>query len=224
MHVVVISKDQPSYIAAFEAVLSSFEHIYVIDRPTVQYPSNIPAIINTWGTGFLAGRMRDLGATYFGDTDDILFLDGDKVPSGNLESLQDMPYDCILLGTKNDTRKKFSDGSLLFDGTTHKFSFHEDKLHLYNNCYSCGILYRKHLIKRFRELNAGRIFHPWFDGRYGNEDIWNGDIMNYEGYNVGCTSEVVLDGKIEGGSTKKLDYGRIGCNVHRTKAACGIAV
>ena len=80
MKIVIITKDQPEYVPIFEEFLRGYEHVYVIDRPTKEYPSNIPAIVNRAGDGFLAGRMRDLGATVFAG-EDILFLDGGKVPS-----------------------------------------------------------------------------------------------------------------------------------------------
>jgi len=191
MKVVIISKDQPSEIHKFEERLKDFDHIYVIDRPTLEYPLDIPAIFNFNGEGFLAGRMRDLGAINFYD-EDILFLDGDKVPIGNLHALEDMLFDCVLLGIKDDPRKDY------FDGTTHQINLPEDPKIQINGCYSCGILYRKNLIKRFREINKGRIFHPCFDGTWGDEDSWNGDIMNIEGWKVGCTSEVILSGEIGG--------------------------
>lgn len=191
MKVVVISHNQAKYIPDFERVLCNYEHVYVIDRPSEPYPSGIPAIYNLVGNGFLAGRMRDIGATCFPDSD-ILFLDGDKVPSGNLASLDNMPFECILLGVENDPRTHF------FDGTTHAISLPEDPLEQINGCYSCGILYRKKLIKRFREINEGRIFHPCFDGTWGDEDSWNGDIINCEHIPIGCTSEVILGGSIGG--------------------------
>lgn len=187
--VVVITKDQPEYIPEFEEVLHDYNHVYVIDRPTVEYPINIPCIVNYYGEGFLAGRMRDMGASCFYDSD-ILFLDGDKVPQGDLKSLDAIPYDCVLLGTKNDKRD-------FFDGTTHLIEL-DDPYMQYNGVYSCGILLRKNLISRLRELNNGRIFNPVFNGRWGEEDTWNGDIMFHEKFTVGCTSDVVLSGIVEG--------------------------
>lgn len=62
---VVITKDQPEYIPEFEEVIHDYNHVYVIDLPTVEYPINIPCIVNYYGEGFLAGRMRDMGASCF---------------------------------------------------------------------------------------------------------------------------------------------------------------
>lgn len=187
--VVVITKDQPEYIPAFEEVLRDYNHVYVIDRPTVEYPINIPCIVNYYGEGFLAGRMRDIGASCFYDSD-ILFFDGDKVPQGDLKSLDALPYDCVLLGTKNDTRD-------FFDGTTHAVELLNPYMQ-YNGVYSCGILLRKNVISRLREVNGGRIFNPVFDGHWGEEDTWNGDIIFHDKFTVGCTSDVVLSGVVEG--------------------------
>lgn len=198
--VIVISKDQPEYIKDFERALERYNHLYVIDRPTKNYPSGIPSVVNHYGEGFLAGRMRDIGALFF-NGDDILFLDGDKVPKGNLDSLDMIPYDCVLLGTENDKRK-------FFDGTTHEVKVPVDFDAQWNGVYSCGILIRKNLIKRLREVNDGRIFNAVFDGCWGEEDTWNGDIMFREGWKVGCTSDVILSGIVTGiadGNESKMD-------------------
>ena len=78
MEVVVITRNQPLEIPKFEECLKGFDRLYVIDRPSVEYPAGIPSIYNYSGDGFLAGRMRDIGALAFAG-EDILFLDGDKV-------------------------------------------------------------------------------------------------------------------------------------------------
>lgn len=196
MKVVVITKDQPLEIPKFEECLKDFDHVYVVDRPTVKYPSGIPAIYNYNGDGFLAGRMRDLGALSFAG-EDILFLDGDKIPQGNLRSVEDAPFDCVLLGVQHDKRVEY------FDGTTHSITLPDIRLQA-NGCYTCGILYRAELIKTFRKYNEGRIFHPIFDGTWGEEDTWNGDIMNHEQVSVGVVHDVILTGTIGGWSNPKL--------------------
>lgn len=195
MKAVIITKDQPKYIPQFEQALDGMEHIYVIDRPSVEYPSDIPAIYNFCGEGFLAGRMRDLGATLFAG-EDILFLDGDKVPQGNLKAVEESPFDCVLLGVKGDKRS-------YFNGTTHRVTLPDIHLQI-NGCYTCGILYRAELIKTFRRYNEGRIFHPIFDGTWGEEDTWNGDIMNHEKISIGVVSDCLLSGTIGGWENPKL--------------------
>lgn len=195
MVIVIISKDQPKYINDFENKLSDYKHLYVLDRPTVEYPKNIPCIINNNGTGFLAGRMRDLGAMNF-IGEDILFLDGDKVPIGNLKSVENAPFECVLLGVKDDRRK-------YFDGTTHQITL-PDIINQGNGCYTCGILYRASLIEKFRQYNEGRIFHPIFDETWGEEDTWNGDIMNYEHTKIGVVSDCYLSETIGGWTDPKL--------------------
>ena len=195
MKIVIITKDQPEFVPIFEEFLRGYEHLYVIDRPTKDYPSSIPAIVNKAGDGFLAGRMRDLGATVFAG-EDILFLDGDKVPLGDLKSVENAPFDCVLLGVHDDTRK-------YFDGTTHSITLPPIE-YQGNGCYTCGILYRAPLIDTFRRYNRGRIFHPVFDGTWGEEDTWNGDIMNYEHVNIGVVHDVHLTGEIGGIADPKL--------------------
>ena len=195
MKVVVITRDQPLEIPKFEECLKDFDHVYVVDRPTIKYPSGIPAIYNYNGDGFLAGRMRDLGALSFAG-EDILFLDGDKIPQGNLRSVESSPFDCVLLGVQHDKRE-------YFDGTTHSITLPDIRLQA-NGCYTCGILYRAELIKTFRKYNEDRIFHPIFDGTWGEEDTWNGDIMNHEKVSIGVVHDVILTGTIGGWSNPKL--------------------
>ena len=195
MKAVVITRDQPEYVPLFEHFLRGLEHIYVVDRPTKDYPAGIPCIVNRTGHGFLAGRMRDLGALAFCG-EDILFLDGDKVPLGNLRSVEESPYDCVLLGVHGD-------GRAYFDGTTHQVKLPPIQ-YQGNGCYTCGILYRARLIELFRRYNDGRIFHPCFDGIWGEEDTWNGDIMNYENVKVGVVADCYLTGSIGGLTDPKL--------------------
>ena len=195
MKVVVITRNQPLEIPKFEECLKGFDRLYVIDRPSVEYPAGIPAIYNFSGDGFLAGRMRDIGALAFAG-EDILFLDGDKVPIGDLSAVENAPFDCVLLGVQNEKRK-------YFDGTTHQITL-PDIHYQGNGCYTCGILYRSSVISTFRKYNEGRIFHPTFDGTWGEEDTWNGDIMNHEKISIGVVSDCLLSGTIGGWENPKL--------------------
>ena len=50
--------------------------------------------------------MRDIGALAFAG-EDILFLDGDKIPQGDLRAVENAPFDCVLLGVQNDDSKMY---------------------------------------------------------------------------------------------------------------------
>ncbi len=194
---VIISKDQSKYISYFENELKNIEHVYVIDRPTEEYPKNIKAIYNYEGTGFLAGKMRDIGANYFNYDSDILFLDGDKFPiKGNIENLDKINGDIILLPILNDKRKIFLD---LPENTTKEY-FIKDKTNPQNFVYSCGILLRKNFIDYVKNINNdGRIFKEIFDGNFGEEDRFLGDIVSCTGkFKIVITNTIILNGEFNG--------------------------
>lgn len=192
MKIVVISHNQESYLPLMEDKLSSYDHIIVVDRPSVQFQLTPNMIVNTKGKGFLAGKMRDIGAAEFGN-DDILFLDGDKIPLGDIPNIDSTKYDCVIFPCEEqeDIRKSvFKDEFGIIEPDTNPIS------NFANVFYTCGIFYSKRLIKRFRELNEGRIFHPAFDGHWGEEDRWNGDIINFEQFNAAYSQQMKLSGTL----------------------------
>jgi len=195
MKIVIISKDQPKFIDAIEEKVSNFDHIFVIDRPTVEYRIPKNSIMNFAGEGFLAGRMRDMGASLFGN-DDILFLDGDKAPIGeDLSFLDTLPYDCIVLPCEND---RYRDEGYFKEEVGAIPNNNDYNTNFKNPFFTCGILYRKKLVEKLREINGGRIFNSVFDGNWGEEDRWNGDIINFLGFSAGYTTKIKLSGIVDG--------------------------
>jgi hypothetical protein len=196
MKAIIISHNQSKYIKYFEEKLKDIEHLYVIDRPTEIYAKNINAIYNFNGSGFLAGYCRDLGASKYNYDDDLLFLDGDKFPiKGNLEELNNIPGDVVLLSVENDIRKIFNE---LVPNTTKEYII-KDKINPYNNVFSCGILLRKRFINHVRKINNdGRIFKEIFDGNFGEEDTFLGDVVSYnydkEKFSIYITNKIILNG------------------------------
>lgn len=205
---VVISKDQPEYISQFESALANIDHVYVLDRCTKPYPDNIPILTNNEGTGFLAGKARNIGAEYF-NGNDILFLDGDKPPVvGDLNILNNYPeYDCILLSCENDLRLKKS--NIFKDNETIEYHI-DDPINPYNYVFSCGMLLRQRLINYLKSLNDGYIFNPVFYGNFGEEDTWIGDCIsfNYNTYNfkIATTREIILNGDLTGLEKNTVNY------------------
>ena len=203
---IVISHNQSKYIKYFEEKLNDIEHLYVIDRPTELYDKNINAIYNLNGSGFLAGYCRDLGASKYNYDGDLLFLDGDKYPvKGDLKELENIPGDIVLLPVEKDPRKIFKE---LEPNTTREYII-KDKINPYNNVFSCGILLRKRFIDYVRKINNdGRIFKQIFDGNFGEEDTFLGDVVSYnyekEKFSIYITNKIILNGNLNG-SKDRLD-------------------
>ena len=54
-----------------------------------------------------------------------------------------------------------------------------------------GLIYA---VRKLRELNGGRIFHPAFDGTWGDEDNFLADELGYSGFRIGYSTRVRLAG------------------------------
>jgi len=191
MNIVVISQNQREYIKPMLEALKGHNVCYVLDRCTDGSEEELTGfthIVNEEGTGFLAGRMRDLGAWVHGYKGPILFLDGDKVPTGDLNVIPTLGFDCVLLGVAND-RRGFADGLIpwLVDG---------DLKNPHNGVYSCGIWLSQKAIDTAREMCACRIFHRDFDENWGEEDRYLGDVLGNAGLTIGFSSAVVLQGEL----------------------------
>ena len=115
MHIVIINKDQQQFVRPMIKALAPVEPLFVFDR--CEPADGCKYLCNKDGEGFLAGRMRDIGAE--GIDDDILFLDGDKVPQGDLVAdilkLKDK-YDCICYGIRGDYEHSELRWFMKFDG------------------------------------------------------------------------------------------------------------
>jgi hypothetical protein len=193
MHIVVINRDQEEYVEAMRNALAPHEPLFVFDR--CDPVAGVKYKVNIEGSGFLAGKMRDLGAE--GVDDDILFLDGDKIPMGDIvsdiEGLRNK-YDCICYGVEagyehSELRQFMRDED--FDGIV---PFQSEGRPFASGCYSCGMWISKAAIRKLRELNGGRIFHPAFDGTWGDEDNFLADELHYSGFTIGFSTHVRLLG------------------------------
>ena len=194
MHVVVINKNQQELVKPMMEALAPYEPLFVFDR--CEPVDGCRYVKNVSGTGFLAGKMRDLGAK--GIDDDILFLDGDKVPQGDIvadvERLKSK-YDCICYGV--DARYEHSElrGFMRTDGVDGVVPWQKDGRPFAYGCYSCGMWICRDGIRKLREINGGRIFHPAFDGTWGDEDNFVADELHYSGFRIGYSTHVRLAGK-----------------------------
>lgn len=207
MQIVVISHNQLDHITEMLEILKEHNIVYVLDRCNdgsneYNFPPNVKVVKNDTGTGFLAGRMRDLGANQHDKTKSILFLDGDKVPAGDLNYLESLEYDVTCLGIENDRRPWINDG----DGTI-PWQLFGDPVNPHNGIYSCGIYLKPSAIEACTKNGNGRIFHPAFDGYWGEEDRYLGDVVNRAKLSIGYTNKIKLKGELtsESDILKKIE-------------------
>lgn len=194
MHIVVINRDQQGFVNPMREALSPNEPVFVFDR--CEPVEGCRYKVNKEGEGFLAGKMRDLGAE--GVDDSILFLDGDKVPKGDIladiERLSDK-YDCICYGVEGSLENSDYRGFMRENGVDGIVPFQRLGYPFASGCYSCGMWLSGEAVRKLRELNGGRIFHPAFDGRWGDEDNFLADELYYSGFKIGYSTHVRLSGR-----------------------------
>lgn len=194
MHIVVINKDQQDFVKPMIDALCPAVPLFVFDR--CEPAEGCKYVKNVSGTGFLAGKMRDLGAE--GIDDDILFLDGDKVPQGDIladiEQLKSK-YDCICYGVDGKHEHSGLRGFMLEDGKDDVVPWQKSGAPFATGCYSCGMWICRDGIRKLREINGGRIFHPDFDGTWGDEDNFVADELHYSGFRIGYSTHVRLGGQ-----------------------------
>lgn len=208
MNIVVINKNQEDKINLMEEKIHDFNHVFCFDR--YKPKTDVPTVYNTEGKGFLAGKCRDIGAEYFNYSGNFLFLDGDKIPVGDLNYIENLNKDCVLLGVgKNDHRRFMQQ-----DNITKEYNFDEgfDYKNPLNFVYSCGIYLSQKAVDLMREVNGGRIFHPCFDGVWGDEDRWIGDVLGFYKIPIFYTTKVILSGNIT--STRDDPFSEKAMNLH----------
>lgn len=190
MKIIIPIKDNFDQIEKFRSVLSPNEPLFVFDRcnPPENFTGNYK-IHNDERNCFLAGKVRDYGAEDC--YDDIMFFDQDKVPDINPERiLYDINrnyFDCIIFFLERDSRQQA--GCMYYRDDTIGWKKYFDTQ---NYIYTCGIWISAKMIEKIRKLNSGRIFHPAFDGRWGEEDRFLGDEIVALGGKIGYISTIRL--------------------------------
>lgn len=170
----IITQNQSNYIKDMIEATKDFERVWIADRcidNTVEKLLSLDetVIVNNEGTGFLAGRMRDLGIDYIlsKDYDVVIMLDGDRVPFNLTRELveNDMKdSDCSLGFCENDMRK-----------TCFELMFKEP----YESVITAGLIVKTNSLRKVRRISFmnNRCFHNAFDGEYGEEDYFFGDCL-----------------------------------------------
>lgn len=201
MHIVVINRNQQEYVIPMQEALAPHDPLFVFDR--CEPVEGVRYKLNTAGDGFLAGRMRDLGAE--GIDDDILFLDGDKVPMGDIvadiERLKNK-YDCICYGVAPEYEHSELRQFMHAEDTDGIVPFQVKGMPFAYGCYTCGMWVSRDAVRKLRELNAGRIFHQDFDGVWGDEDNFLADELHYSGFRIGYSTHIRLLGVFSDCTTK----------------------
>ena len=197
----VINRNQQEYVIPMQEALAPHDPLFVFDR--CEPVEGVRYKLNTAGDGFLAGRMRDLGAE--GIDDDILFLDGDKVPMGDIvadiERLKNK-YDCICYGVAPEYEHSELRQFMHAEDTDGIVPFQVKGMPFAYGCYTCGMWVSRDAVRKLRELNAGRIFHQDFDGVWGDEDNFLADELHYSGFRIGYSTHIRLLGVFSDCTTK----------------------
>lgn len=194
MHIIIINKAQQAFVQPMKEALAPHSPLFVFDRCEPVEGCNY--ILNNEGEGFLAGKMRDKGAE--GIDDDILFIDGDKVPQGDIVSDIERlkhKYDCICYGIDGKYEHSGLRGFMKKDDVDDIVPWQKTGFPFASGCYSCGMWISREGIRKLRELNGGRIFHPAFDGVWGDEDNFVADELHYSGFRIGYSTHVRLGGE-----------------------------
>lgn len=204
MQIITISKDQrgsiPAFIRALNEQLPSIPRCWVVDKDTDEsmpllLSLNERAIENKTVKGFAAGACRDLGLSEIG-VDDTFFFDGDRIPHGLTLKLVESAlaqYDACLMRVEKDYRAFFGEN----------FAKHPHFGKPMNDFFTAALLLKGDTIKRIQERQGGRLFHPTFDGHWGEEDRFLGDMVYKVGGSCGIFPKSCC---VEGGFKRITDW------------------
>lgn len=177
--VLIIGQNQRASIGAMIEKLNQLnaDRFWVLDRCADESEALLSAlgekniIVNQTGSGFLAGKMRDLGldAILQRQYDAVLFLDGDRIPLAPIRTRDVM---------KSIRRSAVSLSPLQADYRASK-PFAKIKDFKPKQFISCGFIATTDVLQLIRDLPfmENRCFHKDFDGAYGYEDCYLGKLI-----------------------------------------------
>lgn len=193
--VMIIARNQTQHIeemvSSLRTSLPGVNILYVLDRCTdnskeILEQNNVPFVEKTTGEGFDAGGSRNFGYNLLNKEQNILFLDGDRIPTGLswtliVQALKS--YDMTMLKVEHDHRD-------WFNSTFSSNTWYGNGLD--NAVYSCGMLLSTKAHKSIASFNPGNnLMHPIFSGRYGEEDVYLGDVARHLDLTCGGFPEYV---------------------------------
>lgn len=172
-------------------------HAFVVfDRiiPTVETNSDITVLQNTTGTGFLAGKCRDIGlAEAIKKYDKYIFIDDDCIPQQKLveshNKILSINEPICTVGKRLEKKYGWKDKREYDQNMFHLDLFKNDgalisNTTLLNNClitWSCNMGLNKKAVDRLYKFNniyfnENRIFNSKFDEHWGGEDSFLGIV------------------------------------------------
>src|SRR5574343_227333 len=210
LDIVIISKNQQDSIEkimnALRLNVPTANRIFVLDRCN----DGSSELLNKYNeyyielsdrVGFCAGSARNDGLKLTNPTNAVLFLDGDRIPNNfNIERINQMLYyfDISLIANKSDIRSWFR------NIPTININFNRAN----NNVWSSAILLRRSAINKISEVvGNGNLFDPIFDGHWGCEDEYLGDVAN--SLNMTCggfPNFIYVDGETTTANTNTPEY------------------
>lgn len=206
MNVIITSQNQyaflPELLNSILLQLPTANRLFVLDRCTDESKEFLKSknerfIENTEGEGFLAGYSRDLGLKKLG-IENTLFLDGDRILNNFKQEDVDFAFDIAdicLIKIQDDFRKNFKK----------TFTVNPEFGKYHNDVFTCGLTIRKEMIQKIVEVQDGRLFHKNFDGNFGEEDRFMGDMAFHLGGTCWLFPEHVY---LSGGFSKASDQYR----------------
>ena len=182
---IVINKHQPDYMHPMEkAIGHPGRTLFVLTDPDIEdittakeLESAVATFIPSKRTepDFHAGAARNYGYGYakemFKGTTTFVFLDGDRVPS--------IPFN------EDSIEREVSGGAVLFlakGGETRQPGVTLNCNRFENGFFSCGFAITRDAAESASMFQGGNLFHPDFDGYWGDEDRFLGNVLGHLGY------------------------------------------
>lgn len=211
--IVIISKNQHESLKEMMFTLRldipTANRIFVLDRCTDGSKEFLEShneffIERHDAEGFCAGSARNLGLKHTNPEHDVLFLDGDRIPHNlNYERIVQMLYyfNISMIKNQKDSRQWFVNVPSI---NIYMSKTHNDN----NNVWSSAILLRRSAINKISEVvGNGNLFDPIFDGHWGCEDEYLGDVAIHFGMiSGGFPSSIYVEGETTMTSTSTPEY------------------
>lgn len=192
--VVIIGRDEGAWLEAMlSAMPKGWRVIYIADRcedgtfGRLMADGRADASVNTWRFCFGDGRMtstcRNYGCALRRQGADVLFLDGDRVPSSADDlraAVEACQTDVLLLPLEEDGR------------TPEVFANAYGRV--MNGFYSCGLFIKADALRRVEEFQGGKVFDEELQRWWGVEDTYLGDVCYHLGLTASLTDKVRLRG------------------------------